>query len=105
MNKRDDVNYYLGFDVGTNSVGWAVTDENYNLLRKKGKDLWGVRLFNEANTAAKRRAFRSIRRRNMRKSGRLAILRDIFEFEIAKVDRNFYLRLAESKYWADEKKS
>lgn len=39
----------------------------------------------------------------MRKSGRLAILRDIFEFEIAKVDRNFYLRLAESKYWADEK--
>lgn len=37
MNKRDDVNYYLGFDVGTNSVGWAVTDENYNLLRKKGK--------------------------------------------------------------------
>lgn len=54
MNKRDDVNYYLGFDVGTNSVGWAVTDENYNLLRKKGKDLWGVRLFNEANTAAKK---------------------------------------------------
>ena len=104
MNKRDDANYYLGFDVGTNSVGWAVTDENYNLLRKKGKDLWGVRLFNEANTAAKRRAFRSTRRRNMRKSGRLAILRDIFEFEIAKVDRNFYLRLAESKYWADEKK-
>ncbi len=25
--------YYLGFDIGTNSVGWAVTDENYNLCK------------------------------------------------------------------------
>lgn len=24
--------YYLGLDMGTNSVGWAVTDKNYNLL-------------------------------------------------------------------------
>ena len=31
--------YYLGLDMGTNSVGWAVTDKNYNLLRAKGKDL------------------------------------------------------------------
>ncbi len=31
--------YYLGLDMGTNSVEWAVTDENYNLIRKKGKDL------------------------------------------------------------------
>ena len=27
--------YYLGFDIGTNSVGWAVTDENYNLCKFK----------------------------------------------------------------------
>ena len=44
-------NYYLGLDMGTSSVGWAVTDENYNLMRKKGKDLWGVRLFKEAKTS------------------------------------------------------
>ena len=25
--------YYLGLDIGTNSVGWAVTDENYNLCK------------------------------------------------------------------------
>ena len=25
--------YYLGLDMGTNSVGWAVTDENYQLIR------------------------------------------------------------------------
>ncbi len=30
-------NYYLGLDMGTSSVGWAVTDENYNLMRKKVK--------------------------------------------------------------------
>lgn len=29
--------YYLGLDIGTTSVGWAVTDENMNLLRKKGQ--------------------------------------------------------------------
>ena len=29
--------YYLGLDMGTNSVGWAVTDPNYNLLKAKGK--------------------------------------------------------------------
>lgn len=27
--------YYLGLDMGTSSVGWAVTDENYNICRKK----------------------------------------------------------------------
>lgn len=37
--------YYLGLDLGTSSVGWAVTDSQYQLLRAKGKDLWGVRLF------------------------------------------------------------
>ena len=26
--------YYLGLDIGTNSVGWAVTDENYNLCKE-----------------------------------------------------------------------
>ena len=37
--------YYLGLDIGTNSVGWAVTDEEYNLCRFRGKDMWGIRLF------------------------------------------------------------
>lgn len=39
--------YYLGLDIGTNSVGWAVTDLDYNLLRFNGKDMWGIRLFKE----------------------------------------------------------
>lgn len=32
MNVND---YYVGLDIGTNSVGWAVTDTKYNILRKK----------------------------------------------------------------------
>ncbi len=32
-------NYYIGLDIGTNSVGWAVTDEKYSVVKKKGKRL------------------------------------------------------------------
>ena len=42
--------YYVGIDLGTSSVGWAATDENYNFLRLKGKTAWGARLFDGANT-------------------------------------------------------
>ena len=59
MNKK----YYLGLDIGTNSVGWAVTDENYNLYKYAGKRMWGIRLFEAADTAAERRMKRSNRRR------------------------------------------
>lgn len=31
--------YFIGLDVGTNSVGWAVTDTQYNLLKCNGKSL------------------------------------------------------------------
>ena len=43
--------YYIGLDVGTNSVGWAVTDPEYNVLRFKGNSMWGARLFEEAKPA------------------------------------------------------
>ena len=43
--------YYLGLDMGTDSLGWAVTDSSYHILRAKGKDLWGVRLFPAAETS------------------------------------------------------
>ncbi len=62
-NDKRTGNYYLGLDVGTNSSGWAVTDEEYNLLKFHGKQMWGARLFDEAQTAADRRTNRSNRRR------------------------------------------
>lgn len=60
--------YYIGLDIGTNSVGWAVTDEEYRLQKAKGKALWGVRLFEEAKNASERRTSRVARRRIARKN-------------------------------------
>ena len=62
MKSRREQDYYLGLDIGTESVGYAVTDENYNILKFNGKNMWGSRLFDEAQTAAERRTFRSGRR-------------------------------------------
>ena len=95
--------YYLGLDMGTNSVGWAVTDENYVLLRAKGKDLWGIREFDEANTAADRRSHRVSRRRRQREVVRIGLLKDYFHDAICEVDPNFYQRLANSKYDENDK--
>ena len=50
--------YYLGLDVGTDSVGYAATDADYNLKKFKGEPVWGITLFDAANTSAERRAFR-----------------------------------------------
>ena len=51
MKKAIQKDYFLGFDIGTDSVGYAVTDENYNVFRFNGKSRWGSRLFDSANTA------------------------------------------------------
>lgn len=98
-----DREYYLGLDMGTSSIGWAVTDKEYNLLRAKGKDLWGVRLFSEAKTSAERRAFRTSRRRLQREKARIAILREFFSDSINELDPGFYQRLDDSKYFLEDK--
>lgn len=81
----DEKEYYLGLDLGTSSVGWAVTDRNYQLMRAKGKDLWGVRLFEEAQTAADRRTNRVARRRRQRETARIGLLKEYFEIGRAHV--------------------
>lgn len=55
--------YYLGLDIGTDSVGYAATDDRYTLLKYRGEPAWGVTLFDAANQAAERRAYRTTRRR------------------------------------------
>lgn len=102
MEKKD---YYLGLDMGTSSVGWAVTDENYNLLRAKGKDLWGIREFEEAKTAVDRRTHRISRRRRQRELVRIGLLKDYFSEAILAVDPLFYQRLENSKYHLEDKDS
>ncbi len=95
--------YYLGLDMGTSSVGWAATTPNYELVRAKGKDLWGVRLFDEAETAEGRRTYRTARRRRQREVARLGFLRSVFADKIEKVDEGFFVRLDESKFYLEDR--
>lgn len=95
--------YYLGLDIGTNSVGWAVTDPSYRLERFHKKDMWGIRLFEQADTAADRRTKRTNRRRLQRRHKRIQLLQELFAEEMAKVDDTFFLRLNESKLHLEDK--
>ena len=109
--------YTIGLDIGTNSVGWAVIDDNLNLIQGKKKindngeirksrtNLWGVRLFDEGEVAANRRLKRGQRRRLKRRRERINYLRGIFETEIMKIDESFFIRLDESFYSLDDKKA
>lgn len=81
--------YYLGLDMGTDSLGWTVTDSSYHILRAKGKDLWGVRLFPAAETSVDRRTYRVNRRRRQREVARIGALKELFADEIEKVDPGF----------------
>ncbi len=103
MNQKNNEGYFIGLDMGTSSVGWAATDTHYNLIRGKGKDLWGVRLFEEASTAQERRTNRTSRRRNQRKKQRIAFVKEKFRAEIEKVDPNFFKRLDESQLYLEDK--
>jgi len=95
--------YYIGLDVGTNSVGWAVTDEAYNVQKFKGNAMWGVRLFDDAQDASVRRSSRTARRRLARKQQRLALLQMLFSEEILKIDPQFFLRMQESALFPEDK--
>ncbi len=100
MNEK---NYFLGLDIGTESIGWAVTDELYNLDKVRGQLFWGTYLFDKANSKEKRRTFRSARRRLARVRQRLNILQGLFADEIAKVDPTFFIRLNNSKLFLEDK--
>ena len=97
--------YYVGLDLGSGSVGWAVTDPDYHILRSHGKALWGVRLFDTAKTAEERRGFRTSRRRLQRRNWRLNLLQQIFADEINKIDDGFFRRLKESRYTPEDKRT
>ena len=89
-------NYYLGLDIGTDSVGYAVTDQEYTLQKYRGKHMWGVHLFDAASGKEGKRGFRISRRRLGRKKQRVALLQELFADEINKVDPLFYRRIKES---------
>ena len=95
--------YYLGLDIGTDSVGWAVCDTNYKIPKFKGNAMWGIRLFEKSNSAEERRGFRSSRRRTQRKRERLKLLEMLFDEEISKIDPAFFIKLRESNLYLEDK--
>lgn len=101
MKKQN--NYYIGLDLGTNSVGWAVTNEKYELLHLKRKPAIGVNTFEKAKTAEQRRNYRSTRRRLARRKQRVLLLQTFFAEEVAKKDPTFFLRLNNSPYFKEDK--
>ena len=66
--------YFVGFDIGTNSVGAAVTDEKYHVLKFKGNAMWTSAVFESAQQSADRRLNRTARRRLDRSQQRRDLL-------------------------------
>ncbi|WP_394953614.1 type II CRISPR RNA-guided endonuclease Cas9 [Scardovia wiggsiae] len=100
-NDKGEVDYGVGLDLGNGSVGWVAMDKDYHLIRARGNELIGARLFHPANTAKERRTHRTTRRRYSRRRWRLRMLDSLFASELAKVDLNF---LARRKYsWVHPK--
>lgn len=116
-NSNNSKKYYLGLDMGTDSCGWCVTDDKYNIIRshkktygpdgklikREGCHLWGARLFGPANTAKNRRLNRTARRRLARRRRRILLLRELFQPEMDKIDPNFFKRLDQSNLWNEDK--
>lgn len=102
MKVQPQNTYYLGLDIGTDSVGYAVTDADYNLRKYKGEPIWGVTTFDAASQSEERRSFRTARRRLDRRQWRLRLLSEVFAGEMAKVDDRFFIRLQESALYRDD---
>ena len=89
-------NYYLGLDIGTDSVGYAATNESYEPIKFKGEPVMGVTTFEEGKLKEERRVFRTNRRRIERRHQRIHLLEQLFCKEIAKTDERFFIRIKES---------
>ena len=94
--------YYLGLDIGTDSVGYAAAAPDYRLLKYRGEPMWGVMTFEEGHNAAERRSFRTARRRLERRKQRLALLQELFAGEIGKIDPDFFIRRKESMLFPED---
>lgn len=99
---QNEKNYFLGLDIGTDSVGFAVCDENYDLMKFKGEPMWGVHLFEPALLNDERRSFRTARRRLDRRQQRVKLVQEIFAREISNKDPFFYTRIKESALYPED---
>lgn len=88
--------YFMGIDIGTNYNGWAVSNDEYKIINKNGKNLWGVYAFDEAETQKERRLNRSNVNRLNRRKERIKLLQNLFNAEISNVDPLFFKKLDSS---------
>lgn len=96
MSRKNYVDdYAISLDIGNASVGWSAFTPNYRLVRAKGHELIGVRLFDPADTAESRRMARTARRRYSRRRWRLRLLDALFDQALSEIDPSF---LARRKY-------
>lgn len=102
MAVKKGQDYYLGLDIGTDSVGYAATAPDYSLLKYRGEPMWGVMTFEEGKNAAERRGFRTARRRLERRKQRISLLQELFAEEIRKTDPNFFIRRKESALFPED---
>lgn len=103
--RNTDEDFSVGLDLGTNSVGWAATDDKGQLAYFKGEPTWGSRLFDAADTAASARIPRGQRRRYIRRRWRLDLLQNLFREEVEKVDQDFFIRLSQSRLLKEDRRA
>lgn len=96
--------YNIGLDIGTSSVGYAMTDEKGRLLRFHKRPTYGSLLFEEAQTAKERRQKRSARRRLARRRKRIKLLQALVAPDVCAADPEFFLRMNESFLWSEDSK-
>ena len=108
--------YSIGLDIGTNSVGWAVVNDDYKVPAKKmrvfgdtdrshiKKNLLGTLLFDDGNTAESRRLKRTARRRYTRRRNRILYLQEIFIESMNEIDESFFHRLDDSFLVPEDKR-
>ena len=93
MSRKNIVeDYAISLDIGNASVGWVAFTPNYRLVRAKGHELIGARLFEPASTAEERRMARTTRRRYSRRRWRLRMLDSMFDQALSEVDPSFLMR-------------
>ena len=89
--------YGISLDMGTNSIGWAVVwdsgDKTDQIVVRKGKRLYGARLFDAAVDSSKYRSARSARRTLGKKIWRLNLLKGLLRDYVLKEDKDFFKNL------------
>ncbi len=96
VKMKNEKDYVVGIDIGTNSIGWAVLNMDYTLMKLKHHHAWGAFLFNDGKTAQSRRVSRSARTHYRRRALRVEELQMLMADDVLSVDDSFFIKLKQS---------